>query len=218
MSSYSKWNGRILLLLFTAAVTGAADPPQKTVQNTTFGSTVRLCSEDAAEAGRLWRFSTARMDCAGAESSTWTPIWRMPMWKRLNSAWCAFLSVTVSPAFSPSATHIAPPCIILIRQKGPLRLASLLKTRPGAPSFDQKWIAAIRLQSDESCKPYSGLEVEWRVREKKRRRSSFWREASVVDVECRKWDRWNYPVKKKGAFDFVVILSDCKTKDKGAAS
>lgn len=24
--------------------------------------------------------------------------------------------------------------------------------------------------------------------------------------------------KKRGAFDFVVILSDCKTKDKGAAS
>lgn len=74
---------------------------------------------------------------------------------------------TVSPAFSPSATHIAPPCIILIRQKGPLRLASLLKTRPGAPSFDQKWSSAIRLQSDESCRPYSGLEVERRVRKKK---------------------------------------------------
>lgn len=53
MSSYSKWNGRILLLLFTAAVTGAADPPQITERNTTFGSTVRLCGEDAAEAGRL---------------------------------------------------------------------------------------------------------------------------------------------------------------------
>lgn len=24
--------------------------------------------------------------------------------------------------------------------------------------------------------------------------------------------------KKRGAFDFMVILSDCKTKDKGAAS
>lgn len=109
--------------------------------------------------------------------------------------------------------------LILIRQKGPLRLASPLKTGPGAPALIT---SELQLSGYYQIKAAS-LTESWRLSGGRREKEED--EEEVGFEEKRQlWVRGGengidkiIPGKKR-AFDFVVIFSDRKTKEKGAAS